>query len=119
MERPAVVSFSGELDAGDPSFEARLREAVDHGVLRLVVDLHRVTFVDSSVMKSLARAHRQLSDRGGWLRVVYTHHVVRRVIELCGLSSVFQHFPTVEAAWRGAAPSRHHREWFDQEGHPR
>ena len=42
----------------------------------------------------------------GWVRVVYTHHVIRRVIEICGLIDLLPQYTTLDAALRNA-PTRH------------
>ncbi len=100
-EDPGVVRFSGELDAGDPDLAAELLGQVGEGSPCLIVDMLNVSFIDSSVIRALVLAHRGAATEGGWLRVVYTHHIVRRVIEMCGLAEVFPQYPTIEAARRG------------------
>lgn len=101
-EEPVVVRLSGELDAGDPGFADELLATVEGGARRVVVDMLNVSFIDSSVVRALVLAHRRTSAGGGWLRVVYTHHLVRRVIDMCGLAGVFPQYPTVDAARRNA-----------------
>lgn len=97
---PVVVGFSGELDAGVTDMADEL-QALAGEADRIVVDMLNVSFIDSSVVRSLIVAHRTVTARGGWLRVVYTHHLVRRVIEMCGLTEVFPQYATVDAAYRG------------------
>lgn len=99
-EDPLVVRFSGELDAGDPAFAGDLLGKVGDEAPCVIVDLLNVSFIDSSVVRALVLADRATTGAGGWLRVVYTHHMVRRVIEICGLSGVFPQYPTIEAARR-------------------
>lgn len=99
---PSVVRFSGELDAGDPQFAPDLLAEVRLGSDRVIVDMLNVSFIDSSVVRGLVLAHREVTESGGWLRVVYTHHLVRRVIEMCGLADVFPQYLTLEAARRDA-----------------
>ncbi len=99
-EDPVVVRFSGELDAGDPDLAAELLGRVGEGSSCVIVDMLNVSFIDSSVIRALVLAHRGATTQGGWLRVVYTHHIVRRVIEMCGLADVFPQYPTIEAARR-------------------
>jgi anti-anti-sigma factor len=103
-ESPVVVSLAGELDAADPGWCVELDTAIDLGAREIVVDLLNVTFADSSVVQALVRAHRRTPD-DGWVRLVYTQHVIRRVIDICGLTDVLPQFPTVGAALRGV-PSR-------------
>lgn len=97
---PVVVSFSGELDAGDPDFGADLLRSVGDATPCVIVDMLNVSFIDSSVIRGLVLAHRRAEAASGWVRVVYTHHVVRRVIAMCGLAEVFPQYPTIEAARR-------------------
>ncbi|HET9059012.1 MAG TPA: STAS domain-containing protein [Acidimicrobiales bacterium] len=98
---PFVVRFDGELDAGDTSFENDLLAAASSGARAVVVDMRRVSFVDSAVVRALVVAHRTLTSTGGWLRVVYTHHLIRRVIDLCGLSELLPQYSSIESALRG------------------
>lgn len=100
---PQVVRLSGELDAGDSGLAGELLDQLDAGAGGVVVDMLNVSFIDSSVIRALVLAHRQVTAGGGWLRVVYTHHMVRRVIEMCGLAESFPQYPTIEAARRGLA----------------
>ena len=99
-----VIALSGELDASDPDWAAQLQDAVDSGATCLVVDLRNVTFIDSSVIRGLVLLHRQVRT-DGWLRLVYTHHLIRRVIDICGLAEAFPQFTTPESALRDH-PSR-------------
>lgn len=92
------VTARGELDAATDELARALDSAVAGGADHLVVDLLDVTFIDSSVVRDLVLAHRAVSERGGWLRIVYTHHLITRVIEICGLSEIFPQYPTVAAA---------------------
>lgn len=110
---PFVVRFSGELDAGDPRFAEDLLAGVRLGSDRVIVDMLNVSFIDSSVIRGLVLANREVAGAGGWLRVVYTHHLVRRVIEMCGLADVFPQYLTLEAARRDAPSAPPSSEWPD------
>jgi anti-anti-sigma factor len=100
----AVVALAGELDASDTSWARELDEVVDSGARKLVVDMLNVTFVDSSVIQALILARRRVGG-SGWVRLVYTHHLIGRVIDICGLAETFPHYTTVDAALR-QAPTR-------------
>lgn len=112
-EDPVVVRFSGELDAGDPDFA---RELLSEGSPCVIVDMLNVSFIDSSVIRALVLAHRGATAAGGWLRVVYTHHLVGRVIDMCGLTDVFPQYPTIEAARRDVPSVAPSREWTGGKG---
>ena len=98
---PPVVTLSGEWDAADQRLEEVLRGQLRAGNGRLVVDMLNVSFIDSSVVRALVGAHVETVERRGWVRLVYTHHVIRRVIEICGLTELLPQFGSVEAAARG------------------
>ena len=100
VHQATVVGLSGELDAGDPSWAVELQAALAGGVRQIVLDLREVTFIDSSVIREILRAHRAVREEG-WVRLVYTHSSIHRIIEVCGLSDVFPQFLTPAAAGRG------------------
>ncbi|MBA2324699.1 MAG: STAS domain-containing protein [Pseudonocardiales bacterium] len=72
---PVVLSVTGELDfATIGQFHdvhakalAVLADAPQRG---LVVDLSRVDFLGSTALAALIAIHRELTLRGGWLRIV-------------------------------------------------
>lgn len=101
---PVVVAMVGELDSSDAGWADALEDALAQGERRIVVDLLDVSFIDSSVVQALVSAHRTVGAEG-WVRVVYTHHLVKRVIEICGLAAIFPQYTTVDAALR-SSPSR-------------
>jgi anti-sigma B factor antagonist len=81
-----VVALGGEFDLHTaPRLDEALFSAIDEGAHRVLVDLAATTFVDSTVLGVLLRAHRRLNDRGGRLVVVSDDPRILRTIELTGL----------------------------------
>jgi anti-anti-sigma factor len=84
-----VVSAQGELDA---YAAPELTEALDadgvreHG--RLVVDLRRVSFMDSTALGLVVRIVNELGERGGRARVVLPETTARRIFEITTLDRV-------------------------------
>lgn len=103
-DAPVVVTLGGELDASEPDWDGELQAALAAGQHRIILDLRNVTFIDSSVIRTLVLALKQLRP-DGWLRLVYTHHLIRRVIDICGLADNLPQYTTLEAALRDA-PNR-------------
>lgn len=99
--RPPVVAMAGEWDAADEELATTLLSELAAGEGRLVLDMLNVSFIDSSVVRALVVVHREAMERDGWVRLVYTHHVIRRVIEICGLTDLLPQFASVEAALKG------------------
>lgn len=110
LGEPSVVvaEISGELDAADNKLDDELRTLLDRSDTQIVVDLTNVTFIDSSVVRALVVAHRTVRERGGWVRIVYKHHLIGRVIEICGLGEVFPQYASVESAVRGTTSVHAH-----------
>ena len=78
-----TVTVRGDVDmASAPSFSRALDEVADAD--HLVVDLREVTFIDSTGLGVLVRAHRELGDRGPLL-VRCNPGPVRRVLEVSGV----------------------------------
>jgi anti-sigma B factor antagonist len=103
-----VVAPVGELDAYTaPELRERLHGlAADPSVELLVVDLRRVTFLDSSALGVLVGALRRMRERDRELRLVEPRPTVRRIFELTLLDRAFTLSPTLEAAvGEGEEPS--------------
>ena len=103
---PGVVLLraSGDVDAYTaPGLRARLHEATEAGgdAELVVVDLERVTFIDSAGLGTLVGAHRRMRERGGWLRIVRPPPLVARAFELTGLDTVLDMRDTREQALAG------------------
>lgn len=83
-----VVAVGGEVDlATAPQLADCLLEFTDRDVR---VDLSGVTFLDSSGMAVLVRANQALTAAGHKLQTFAEREMVRRVLEIAGLSEVFR-----------------------------
>jgi anti-sigma B factor antagonist len=92
-ERTHVVAPSGEVDiVTAPQLGRRLLGLVDEGKTSMIIDLSRVTFMDSSGIGVLVNALRQLTKRHGRLVLVCPTERVLRPFEVTGL---VEHFPIV------------------------
>jgi anti-sigma B factor antagonist len=81
-----VVCASGELDAfAAPDVEAAFAR-VD-GERRIVVDLERVSFMDSTALGLLARGVRKLREARAEVRVVLPRGTGRRIFEITALDA--------------------------------
>ncbi|MGN6330642.1 MAG: STAS domain-containing protein [Motilibacteraceae bacterium] len=95
----AVVTCHGELDTADDALGTLLSATVEQGHRDIVVDMLDVTFIDSSVIGALVGTAVDLEPDGS-IRLVYTHHMISRVLQICGLAEQFPQYPTVAAALR-------------------
>ena len=85
-----LLRLAGELDMSTaPILEQRLREALDGGGRRLVVDLRGLDFMDSTGLTLLVRWDRAGEQEGYELELVRGEPRVHRLFELTGLDSRF------------------------------
>ncbi|MER6695314.1 STAS domain-containing protein [Streptomyces minutiscleroticus] len=94
-----ILSLEGEIDLHTAR---RLRQVLtadrDDLPARMVIDLKRVTFMDSSGLHALLDLHDATRDKPGWIRLSGIQPAVQRLIELSGLDAVFDCYPTVHHA---------------------
>lgn len=91
-----VIALGGEIDLHTaPRLDEALFSAIDEGAHRVLVDLAATTFVDSTVLGILLRAHRRLDDAGGRLVVVSNDPRILRTFELTGLDRTLAVEPTL------------------------
>jgi anti-sigma B factor antagonist len=103
-----VVELRGRLvaDDGDTSFTNRITALVAFGHASLLVDLGRVTYIDSGGIGALVSMFLHSTRRGGRLKLLRPSDRVRRVLEMTRLVGVFEIFMDEDAAVRSfATPS--------------
>jgi anti-sigma B factor antagonist len=85
-----LVGVEGEIDLySAPELKRRLAKAIDSGQTRLVVDLGRATFIDSTTLGVLIAAVKRVRPVGGTLAIVCADSNITRIFELTGLDKVF------------------------------
>jgi anti-sigma B factor antagonist len=98
-DRTHVVSPTGEIDLlTAPTLGRRLLGLVDEGKTRLVVDLSKVTFMDSTGIGVLLNVLRRLGHRRGQLVLVCPTERIMRPFEISGLVGLLQIFSSREEA---------------------
>lgn len=84
-----VLVLAGEIDlATSGQFRAVVDEAVAEGA-SLVADVEEVTFMDSTMLRELLRAHRDLGGAGRRFIIAAPQPAVRRLLELTGTQGLF------------------------------
>ena len=97
-----VVSVRGEVDlATGPEFERALGAVPEDGVKSVIVDLSDCSFMDSTGLHLLSRAHERFDSAGGRVAVVSANRSVLKVFGLTGLDEVFAIYPSRAAALNG------------------
>jgi len=97
--RANVLPLEGEIDLHISSnIAASLRLMVEKKPKQLVVDLARVTYIDSSGLAVLIEGMQNVQEYGGKFALAGLQETVRVIFEIARLDQVFQIFPDVDAA---------------------
>jgi anti-anti-sigma factor len=94
-----VVMLAGELDlAGSTALEAEIeRQADSGGAERVVLDLSRLEFMDSSGLRAVALADRRMREAGRRLALIRGPAVVQRVFDITRMSERLDFADSLEA----------------------
>lgn len=95
----ALLVVAGEIDLyTSAQLRATLDSAISGGARRVIVDLNKVDFVDSTGLAVLIEAIKRLPSPGGSLHVVCPDGHIRHVFEITGLTTVLALHATREEA---------------------
>jgi anti-sigma B factor antagonist len=99
MRRVTLLEVSGRIDSTNATqFGDTLGSQIDAGRYQLVLDLSRVEYISSAGLREMVAALKKVKQFNGDLRIATPSERVREVMELAGLNSIFQVYPTqVEA----------------------
>lgn len=90
-EKRATIEFSGTL-------KDDLLNKIEHGNGKVIIDLGKVEFVDSSFLGTLVGGLKKTDSKNGDLKIVNLQEPVRAMFELTRLYKIFEIFDTVEDA---------------------
>lgn len=95
-----VLTLGGEL-MGGPDAE-KFRRTVDNAIsedhVKVVIDMEKVNWMNSSGLGMLISALSSLRSSNGDMKLANLSERLRRPLEITKLSAVFQQFPSVSAA---------------------
>ncbi|HEV3087759.1 MAG TPA: STAS domain-containing protein [Candidatus Elarobacter sp.] len=94
-----VFELVGSLDiATSPTVRAALTSASERGNHRLIVDLTKVDFLDSTGLGALIGGQRRAKEFDGEVRLVAKEGQILRLLRITGLLKVFSVYPTLDEA---------------------
>lgn len=97
-----IVTLSGQLDIDTAAqMHAVFNQLRAQSVVRVVVDLSRLTFCDCTGLSALKLAHNYCTAAGGYLRLVGLTPFLLRVLTVVGLAQALPVYPNVAAACAG------------------
>ena len=98
-ESKNVLPLEGEIDLHvSPRVSQMLGEMIQSKPSQVVVDLSRVTYVDSSGLAVLIQGMQQVEDYGGRFALAGVQENVLSILETARLDKIFLIYPHVDAA---------------------
>jgi anti-sigma B factor antagonist len=99
VQRPNVLPLEGEIDLHvSPGIAASLGGMVQDKPPQLVVDMSRVSYIDSSGLAVLIEAMQNVAAYGGKFALAGLQDGVRPIFEIARLDQVFRIFDDVDSA---------------------
>jgi anti-sigma B factor antagonist len=99
QHRPNVLPLKGEIDLHvSPALTESLNAMTEKKPERVVIDLSRATYIDSSGLAALILAMQKVEAYGGKFFLTGLHETMRSIFESSRLDQIFQIFPDVDAA---------------------
>lgn len=97
-----ILTLTGQmlLDDGDLEFGRCVSDLVERGLVKLIVDLGGVTFIDSSGVGMLAAKLKRVRERGGDMRLLHLTSRSQRLFGMLKLMMAFETFDDETAAVR-------------------
>lgn len=98
-EEFTVVALSGRLNgASAPELKHRIKQIVEAGKTKLIMDMRGIVFIDSSGLSSLISGLKCAREAGGFFRLAGLRDQAAAVIKLMMLDRVFDTYADVDAA---------------------
>ena len=98
-ESNCVLPLEGEVDLNvSPHLAATINELIQAKPPRLVIDLTRVTYIDSSGLAVLIGGMQNVEEYGGTLALAGVSDDIRSILETARLDQFFVTYPHVDAA---------------------
>src|SRR5256714_14914320 len=99
QHRPNVLPLTGEIDLHvSPAVTQSLNAMTEKKPERIVIDLSRATYIDSSGLAALILAMQKVEAYGGRFFLTGVHETMRSIFETSRLDQIFQIFPDVDTA---------------------
>jgi anti-sigma B factor antagonist len=95
LRRVTMLEVSGRVDSTNAGQLGEvLNSQIDAGRYQLVIDLSRVQYMSSAGLREMVAALKKVKQYNGDLRIATPSDKVREVLDLAGLSAIFQIYPT-------------------------
>ena len=95
-----IISFKGNVMGGPDATKLNetLHELIEKGQKNVIVDLEKVSFMNSSGLGMLIGGLTTMRNAGGDLRIANAAKKIESLLIVTKLITVFQHFRSLDAA---------------------
>jgi anti-sigma B factor antagonist len=94
-----VIAVEGEADMSTAvKFNESFFSAARSGIRRVIADLTKVTFIDTTMLNALVVGHRRMTRDHGCFAIVCDGTRILRVLEITGLGQILDVFGSREDA---------------------
>ena len=92
VEAVTVVELEGKLMLGEDTeqFRTRIRELLDSGAKKILLNMGNVNYLDSSGVGELVRAYASASSQGGQLKLLNLTKRIHNLLSITKLLTVFE-----------------------------
>jgi len=95
----SLLSLRGEIDVYTaPRLRQAIIDLVEGGATRIVVDMEKVDFLDSTGLGVLVGGLKRVRVKDGSLSIVTTQDKILKIFDITGLNRVFAIHASVDAA---------------------
>ena len=96
----AVIEISGSIMGGGDAqkFRDEVYELVEKGIVNVVCDLSQVDRMNSSGLGILISNYTTLKGKGGNLKLANVNKLMKGILVMTKLDSIFENYDTVEQA---------------------
>jgi anti-sigma B factor antagonist len=90
----SALDLEGEVDVyTTPQLQRAILEQTERGTMRVVVNLAKVEYIDSTGLSALISGHATMLQMGGALLLVSARPRIARLLTMTGLASRLSVFP--------------------------
>lgn len=95
-----VIAPEGKITigAGDTQLKSAIVEALEAGSNKILLDMGKVTTLDSSGIGELVGAYHSVTNRGGKLKLLHLPSKISDLLQVTQLITVFEVYDTEEEA---------------------
>jgi len=94
-----IVAPGGELDVAiAPELRELLKQVIETGAKKILVDMRGVLFIDSSCLGVLVNAHKLALTKGAVIKFAQPNEQVRKIFELTRIDKHLAFYAAMEDA---------------------